>query len=54
MRIALFSDVHANPVALDAVLADMDRQRVDVRILPWRSGGGRSRSGRCGGTNSPA
>lgn len=32
MRIALFSDVHANPVALDAVLADMDRQRVDERI----------------------
>lgn len=32
MRIALFSDVHANPVALEAVLADMDQQQVDVRI----------------------
>lgn len=32
MRIALFSDVHANPVALDAVLSDMEKQRVDQRI----------------------
>ena len=31
MRPALFSDVHGNPLALDAVLADMQRQgEVDV------------------------
>lgn len=26
MRVAVFSDVHGNPVALDAVLADIERQ----------------------------
>ena len=29
MRIALFSDVHANLPAFEAVLADMDRQNLD-------------------------
>jgi putative phosphoesterase len=32
MRIALFSDVHANEAALDAVLADIDRVGVDERF----------------------
>lgn len=32
MRIALFSDVHANPVALDAVLEDMAGQGIDLQI----------------------
>jgi predicted phosphodiesterase len=31
-RIALFSDIHANHDALDAVLADMKRERVNHRI----------------------
>ena len=26
MRLELFSDIHGNPLALDAVLADMQRQ----------------------------
>ena len=26
MRLAIFSDIHGNPLALDAVLADMQRQ----------------------------
>lgn len=31
MRLALFSDVHGNPFALDAVLADIQRQgKVDA------------------------
>lgn len=30
MRIALFSDIHANLPALEAVLADMDKQNLDV------------------------
>jgi len=30
MRIALFSDIHANLPALEAVLADIDRQQVDA------------------------
>jgi predicted phosphodiesterase len=29
MRVALFSDVHANLVSLEAVLADIDREQVD-------------------------
>jgi len=32
MRIALLSDVHANIDALRAVLADLDRRQVDVRV----------------------
>ncbi|MBL8057115.1 MAG: metallophosphoesterase family protein [Anaerolineales bacterium] len=30
MRLALLSDIHGNAVALDAVLADLDRQAVDA------------------------
>ncbi|PIQ21524.1 MAG: YfcE family phosphodiesterase, partial [Cytophagales bacterium CG18_big_fil_WC_8_21_14_2_50_42_9] len=30
MRIALFSDIHANLPALEAVLADMDQQNLDA------------------------
>jgi putative phosphoesterase len=33
MRVALFSDVHANLVALDAVLADIAEQAVDARYV---------------------
>ena len=33
MRIALFSDVHSNLPALDAVLADIDRAGVDARYV---------------------
>jgi putative phosphoesterase len=43
MRIALFSDIHANLPALEAVLADMDKQHLDavyclgdlVGYAPW-------------------
>jgi len=43
MRIALFSDIHANLPALQAVLADMDTQNLDniyclgdlVGYAPW-------------------
>ena len=31
MRLAICSDVHANPVALDAVLADMDARGLSNR-----------------------
>ena len=30
MRLAIFGDIHANLPALEAVLADIERQRVDV------------------------
>lgn len=32
MRIAIFSDIHSNLEALEAVLEDMDKQRVDAKI----------------------
>ncbi|MFQ3670347.1 MAG: metallophosphoesterase family protein [Verrucomicrobiia bacterium] len=32
MRIAIFSDIHSNLEALEAVLEDMDKQRVDGKI----------------------
>jgi predicted phosphodiesterase len=33
MRIAVFSDVHGNLTALEAVLADIDRQAVDATVF---------------------
>jgi len=32
MKIALFSDIHGNDLALEAILADADRQRVDLIV----------------------
>ena len=33
MKVAIFSDVHGNAVALDAVLADIERQQVDQVVF---------------------
>jgi Calcineurin-like phosphoesterase superfamily domain len=45
MRIAIFSDIHANLPALTAVLADIDQQRVD-RIYHTTSRPSRTRFAR--------
>ena len=37
MRIAVFSDVHGNAVALRAMLADLDRAAVEVETLSVHS-----------------
>ena len=47
MRVAIFSDVHANIDALRAVLDDMDRRRIDARICLGDSVGYGAEPGEC-------